>query len=448
MLNMTIFGVGAAGNKAAINLIENGIVAPEYIKLLNTSSKDIPEEYKNSDIFVAFSSGLGGCGKESSKGKAAIVNAMRKGTIDFGDLFNEDSQEVVLVSSVEGGTGSGSVPQIAKFFIENNVPTHVFALIGFQDEARGINNTLKFFKELPDGVILHTINNGFFLDYTKNYSKAEQAANDEFATEIEILRGSKLINSSQIIDDADLLKINTAQPGYMTINHINLAGIKNVSGFNQAIVESFDNSCYLESSNTCKLIAVIVNGGRRVKMSVDNSYEVIKRYTGMPQELFQHIQPDNDEEYINDEYIDIIVAGMKYPEESILDMSNKYKKLKEQMSAKRKSFDDIFADIDIDEMDDIDASTSIKSRLKSSKFNKDIFADIPEMADEDDAAVEENPATGYKNTKRENAVSRVKENPMSPPQEKSFKLKSGGNATGRLIGSSSTDSTSDDINNF
>lgn len=437
MLNMTVFGVGAAGNKAAINLIEKGVIAPEYVKLLNTSSKDIPDEYKNSDIFVAFSSGFGGCGKESSKGKAAIVNAMRKGVVDFGDLFNEDSQEVVLVSSVEGGTGSGSVPQIAKFFVDNDVPTHVFALIGFQDEARGINNTLKFFKELPDGVILHTINNSFFLDYTKNYSKAEQAANDEFCTEIEILRGSKLINSSQIIDDADLLKINTAQPGYMTINHINLSGIKNVSGFNQAIIEAFDNSCYLESSNTCKLIAVIVNGGRKVKMSVDNSYEVIKRYTGMPQELFQHIQPDNDEEYINDEYIDIIVAGMKYPEESILDMSNKYKKLKEQMSVKRKSFDDIFADIDIDDMDDIDTNKSIKSRLKSSKFNKDLFENIPGIDE-----VDSNKNIGYINTKREDDVSKIK-NPMSPPQpEKSFKLKSGGNA-GRLMGSSSTDTPSD-----
>ena len=431
MLQMTVFGVGAAGNKAAINLIEKNIISKEYVKLLNTSSKDIPEQYKNSDIFVPFSSGLGGCGKESSKGKAAIVNAMRKGVVDFGELFNEDSQEVILVSSVEGGTGSGSVPQIAKFFIENEVPTHVFALIGFQDEARGINNTLRFFKELPDGVILHTINNSFFLDYTKNYSKAEQAANDEFATEIEILRGSKLINSSQIIDDADLLKINTAQAGYMTINHIDLSGIKNVSGFNQAIIEAFDNSCYMESSSTCKLIAVIVNGSRKIKMSVDNSYEVIKRYVGTPQELFQHIQPDNDEEYVDSEYIDIIVGGMKYPEESIMDMSSKYKKLKDQLSTKRKSFDDIFADIDVDDMDELDTSTSFKSRLKKGSVDK-LFADVPDM--EEDTPVKPNSikaATGeYKNTKREDAVSQ--QNPMEINSKKSFTLKNGASATGRL----------------
>ena len=72
-----------------------------------------------------------------------------------------------------GGTGCGATPVVAKYFTALNIPVHVFAFIGFQDEVRGINNSLKFFKDLPDGVILHTIDNSKFLDFTKNYSKAE-----------------------------------------------------------------------------------------------------------------------------------------------------------------------------------------------------------------------------------------------------------------------------------
>ena len=249
MIQMTVFGVGAAGNKAAINLIESGIIDREHVKLLNTSVRDIPDEYKNDDIFIHFNSGLGGCGKESAKGRAAITAAIKQRQVNLAELINEDSKEVVLVSSVEGGTGSGAVPIMATYFDAMNMPVHVFAFIGFQDEARGINNTLKFFKELPSNVILHTIRNAYFLDYTKNYALAEKAANKEFCSEIEILRGSKLRNSTQIMDDTDLYKVNT-QPGYMTINHIPLAGIKNTESYNEALAAAFENSCYMDSDQS------------------------------------------------------------------------------------------------------------------------------------------------------------------------------------------------------
>jgi hypothetical protein len=70
-----------------------------------------------------------------------------------------------------------------------NIPVHIFAFIGFQDEVRGISNSLRFFKEIgdlddADHIILHTIQNRVFLDYTKNYHKAEQLANDELPSRL------------------------------------------------------------------------------------------------------------------------------------------------------------------------------------------------------------------------------------------------------------------------
>ena len=61
-MNLSIIGIGAAGNKASINLIEKGIIGKENIHLLNTTLKDIPEEYKKDGNMVhKFSSILGGC---------------------------------------------------------------------------------------------------------------------------------------------------------------------------------------------------------------------------------------------------------------------------------------------------------------------------------------------------------------------------------------------------
>lgn len=403
MIQMTVFGVGAAGNKAAIELIKNGIVDVEHVKLLNTSSKDIPEEYKNSNIFVPFNSGLGGCGKESAKGRAAITAAIKNRQVNFAELINEDSKEVILVSSVEGGTGSGSVPVIATYFDAMNVPVHVFAFIGFQDEARGINNTLKFFKDLPSSVILHTIRNAHFLDYTKNYGIAEEAANKEFCSEIEILKGSKLVASKQIMDDTDLYKINT-QPGYMTINHIPLTGIKNTESYNEALAAAFENSCYMDNDPSAKRIAIMVNATQKVQKAVDNSMECIIRYFGTPIEKFQHIQPDHDNDMVGDDYVDVICCGMNYPERPIKDVSSKYDKLKEKLNVERKSFDDIFGDIDMtDDLDDfnMDIKTMADPSKADALFQADSIADLAKAA---------------RAIKKEVAVE-PKKNPMEPKNE-------------------------------
>lgn len=371
-MTATIVASGQAGNNAAIALIEAGVVERDHVRLLNTTDRDVPEKYKDSDVFTLFSNGLG-CGKESDKGRAAIIEAIRDKSIDLGALLNEDSKEVILVSSSSGGCGSGSTPAIAKYYDAMNIPVHVFVFIGFQNEAREINNTLKFFKNLPSNVILHTINNSFFLDYTNNHSRAEQAANEEFAREVEILLGQKIVPSKHNIDQMDLYKVNT-QPGYMTINHVDLSNIKNVDGFNAAIAASFENACYMDSDQSAKRFACIINASRKIQDCIDNSFEVVKRYVGTPIEIFQHIQPDFDDDLSGGEYIDIIACGLNYPEKAIRNLNNQYARLKEKLNVSRKSMADIFTGIDVKDEEVDELNTGIKQKVDPSKV-EDLFAD-------------------------------------------------------------------------
>lgn len=344
MLELVLFGIGAAGNKAAIEAIEERVIGKERVKLVNTTLKDVPEMYKNDpNMIIKFSSMLGGCGKEPIKGQKAMFQAIKSREIDFSTIITHDTKAVVLVTSVEGGTGCGATPVIAKYFMALNIPVHVFALIGFQDEVRGINNTLTFFKDLPDGVILHTIANDKFLDYTKNYTKAETAANEEFAKQLEILIGSNLISSTQNIDDTDHYKVITT-PGYMDIRHVDLAGAKNIDLTNNAIIDSFEAMSCLEYNNTgCKRLAVVINASQKTQDVVDNRFDVIKRYTGEPFEVFRHIQNDGTEEYMH-----IIIAGLPYPEECIKNIGKRYTELKDRMNNESKGLSDIFDTITFD----------------------------------------------------------------------------------------------------
>jgi cell division GTPase FtsZ len=351
MMDLVLFGIGAAGNKAAIEVLERRILPKEKIHLVNTTVKDIPEQYKrdSGDLVIKFSSMLDGCGKESIKGKKAMYNAIRNKDIDFSSFIDMNTKAVILVTSVEGGTGCGATPEVAKYFMSLGVPTHVFALIGFQDDPRSINNSLKFFKELPDGIALHTIENNKFLDFNNNYASAEQAANGEFAEQVDTLLGSKMIPASQNIDDTDHYKILMCS-GYMDIRHIDLSGVKNKDTCDQAIIDSFESMSCMEYTNEgCKVIAVIINASERTQNNIDDNFSVIRRYAGNPsREVFRHIQYDENEP----EYMDIIIGGLPYPEAGIKYISKKYSEVAVKIN--NKSLSDIVDELDIDDFEETD----------------------------------------------------------------------------------------------
>ena len=353
-MELVCLGIGAAGNKAALQLLEDGVLQQQQIKLLNTTTRDIPEEIKleKADMIVSFSSTLGGCGKEPEKGYEAIVNTIKSNKIDFNSMVQVDTKAVIIVTSVEGGTGCGATPIIAKLFTKMNLPVHIFAMIGFQDETRGITNTLKFFRNLDDNIILHTIDNKYFLDYTDNYKIAEDKANKEFSKQVSIMKGSNMIPSAQNIDETDLYKVTTT-PGYMDIQHISLDNVKSKDSFNKVVQQAFDNVSCLEYDKSAKRLAVIVNADQKLQSFVDDKNEVIKRYIGEPYETYRHIQYDENQ----DEYINIIVSGMNFPEKGIRGINRKLLSLNEKInSADTNSFKDIFDDINLSDSSNYDMS--------------------------------------------------------------------------------------------
>ena len=351
-MKYTVLGIGAGGNKGAINLIEKNIISSDYVKLFNTTTKDIPAEYKNDDLVVPFASSvLGGCGKEPAKGRKAIEESMNNGNVDIAQMIHPNTREVVLVTSTEGGSGCGATPYIAKRLIALNIPVHIFAFVGFQEDFRSIKNTLMFFSNMDDSVILHVIKNADFLDYTNDYQSAEKLANEEFVRQLKTL-SANLIPSEQNIDDKDMYKVTTTS-GYMDIKNISLSGVKNEEAFNKAIIDAYTNSKTFDFDPTAKRVAVIINASEKTRLAIDNTFNVLFKYTGDPKingEFFKHIQYNPEEP----EYIDIIASGIRIPDKEFAKINNKFNEIKSKREKNTVSYGSVFSGLDLDDDDDLD----------------------------------------------------------------------------------------------
>ena len=340
MLNVQVIGTGAAGNNATITLLETGVIdKAKDILLLNSTKKDIPSKY--TDYAIEFGD-IRGCGKEREVSRQMILEALRSKQIDLESFIRPETQMVIIVTSLEGGTGCGSALVLAEYVssvLGKNV--HLFAFAGFEDDPKGMANTVDWFKELNDQYTVEVISNKKFLEEANgNRHKAELLANEEFAKRVSILLGNSIVPSETNIDDTDLYKLTTI-PGFMTIESTPLAKIKSVDDFNNALTEMVDNSKSLETEQSAYYIGVIFNGSDKTKQYIDESYSILKERYGKPMEFFRHYQNVQD-----DEYFAVIIGGMKIPNDEVNAIYNRFLKESESTDTTRDKFFDNKAKFD------------------------------------------------------------------------------------------------------
>ena len=362
-----VIGIGAAGNKAAINVVENHVIDMDSVMLINSTLRDIPVDYKG--LKIEFDGSYGGCGKERNIAFDLAMKNLQSGKLPLKEFLHLDdptkrAELVVIVTSTEGGTGSGSSVVIGKYIQQVlGIQVHMFGFAGFQSDARGLKNTVEWFKELEDDFTVECIENAKFLSECRdNKIKAEKAANAEFGKRLGILMGNPIRDSDHNIDKTDLLKVST-EKGFMFIESIDLEKIKNKEQFENMVISMIDNTKSIDISEiTCRRIGVIIN---IAESSTDYiSYEEIlhERY-GIPYEMFLHIQHEAD----MNEFIAIIVSGVKMPVEEVQKIHNEYKT---RMSKVDRNADSFFAAAKNLVFDD---DTSLSLNVKKSTVNESDF---------------------------------------------------------------------------
>lgn len=344
-MKIKVLSSGAAGGKALIAAIEKGIVTKEQCLIINSTLKDVPAKYK--DIAVELV-GVQGTGKERGLAKQLCLETIQEGKLEQLDaLINDEDELVVLVASSEGGTGSGSLPILAKYYRHViDIPVHCFVFTGFEEDGKGMQNTIEFFQEMEEDYTVQAIANKKFLDDCGgNKFKAERAANDEFANRINILIGNGRIESEQNIDDTDLYKVSTT-PGYMMIGKANLDRIKNTEQFDKIVSDMIDNNVSLDSHDLAlKRLGVFLNVSNRTGNIVDYNFTVFKNKLGVPYELFTHVQYDEAQP----ESISFIASGMNMPLDEVKDIYDKYQRETSKINTNKDKFFEFASGLKIEE---------------------------------------------------------------------------------------------------
>lgn len=330
LLNAKIIGVGAAGNKAVIKLHEKYPDIAKDITLVNSTLKDIPAEYR--ELALQLDGEFRGCAKERGVASDMMLETIKSGNFDY--IGDPTESMTIIVTSSEGGTGSGASIMLANYIHQiYKSHIHFFIFTGFEDDVRGLKNTVDLFKELSDEYTVQSISNKSFLEESSgNRIKAEQLANEKFADNINILLGGTINESIQNIDESDLMKLDHT-PGFMIIDHVDMSRIKNTKDFNTRLTEALDGAKSLNVEPTCKRMATIIDVKEQNLDFVDYSFDILKKRFGMPFESFRHIQSVH-----TPEYLDIIIGGLKMPIEDIEDTYNIFKEQQEAVDVSKDEF--------------------------------------------------------------------------------------------------------------
>lgn len=336
-----VIGVGAAGNKAALAVAkENSEIDMEDLVLINSTKKDIPadvEKSKDKPMVVILSQEDKGCGKERSAAKNITLTAIQSGVLDLKEkVVGYDF--VSIIASLEGGTGSGASPIIAKYCSQMlGKNTHMFGFMGFAEDPRGLQNSVEYFQELSDDITIHIINNADFLSHTGNNNKfvAERMANEELCRRIRLLDGSMLEDSTQNIDSTDIYKVTNTR-GYTMIGYMELENsLTDVNAFNRAcekLVFSIKSPKCDEPGQT--RMAVILNLSPLSEGAIDFKYTTLKEAFGNSYETFTHKQYDSS----LPEFIAVISAGQQMPLDKVKELHTMYKATADKVHKQKDSF--------------------------------------------------------------------------------------------------------------
>lgn len=337
MNKILLVASGAAGNSCAVDAINAGVISEDDVVLVNSTSKDFPESFKGRKIII--SPVNSGAGKERGISRAYTINAIKNHAFDVIDNINEYNS-IILLSSADGGTGSGLTPLLADYFNQvyaKNI--HIVAITSFGEDVRSLANTVDFFKELKDNTIIHTISNSAFLEEAEgNRKRAEKLANQEFARRYKILSGQTLIPGNQNIDDTDIIKLSNTY-GYTTVEYKELdKSFGDSSDYDKFIKRMIYESKSLKSVDpSATKMGVILNLSPQSLDVLTDVFAALKDNYGTAYECFKHIQYDGKKEYIA-----FIVAGMKLPIEELQKVYDRYLEETKLINKKEDSFfDDI-----------------------------------------------------------------------------------------------------------
>lgn len=343
MLKSFTFGCGQGATKAMMQCIKDGIIDKNNCCVINSTKKDIPEDYLGNTIIISDDPDAG-CGKVREAARVLMFDFIKNNNTSI-DVLLEDVDYVNIIATTEGASGSGASVILARYIKQElEIPVIITIITGFESDTRGLQNTINYFKDLQDGdFIVRTVSNKKYLDKANNTFAAEKLANKDISRVMSIIETKDIIDSDQNIDDTDLFKLIT-NPGLMFAGEIIInTKIKNPEQIEKMISDMIDYSSSLDFEPSANKIGIFMNVSEDTLMNIDTNFTSIKNKlcSSCLPELFIHKQFNN-----NTEFIRVIATGIKLPTEELMNMYNKYRDNMDSINNNVDTFFDTLKDMD------------------------------------------------------------------------------------------------------
>ena len=345
-VELQVIGIGAAGNKQAIELVEKGILQKDDILLINSTIRDIPTAYQ--DIAFIYKT-EGGAGKSTAAGTQLANIALESQGLDqyIDTKLKQNTELVIILFSMQGGTGAGGSKPIAGFVKDQiDLPVILLATGGFMEDPTECRNMIEVGQSLTSDYGIQMISNLKALK-GKDYIKAQQIVNDDIAERIKAMMCSGIVDSEQNIDDTDLFNVLTV-PEYSDILYTDFPNLNSIDDFNSAVDTMIAKSLSFESDTVLKTKiddkklgkrAIFINlKNPKEKAFIDFSFEKLEEIYGVPYANYIHVQYEADQP----SYMRVILTGLDMPMEEFKNIHKKYLELDAKNIKSHSSFfDDI-----------------------------------------------------------------------------------------------------------
>lgn len=354
MLRACIIGVGNCGNQiATLANAEKGIPGVA----INSSQKDLVNVKGIPTLLIGDEKGAG---KDRKNAKEFVKGAIKEvlNTDQFNAMIGE--QDVVfIISSIGGGTGSGTVPMLTdilsrkysdKAFVIVEVYPPIKESIGSQQNSMEFLNEVKNF--LPN-VTYMCYDNNKYADLPT--SEMMKRVNEEIVEHIDILMCQyNYPTPYNSIDEKDMMKFLTT-PGRLAVYDLQDfkekdLDEKTIGECVNSIIKSSSCNVELERDKIVKRFGVIANISEKInKDHYPTATDDIISLVGEPVESFEHIYINADEDDSN-RFV-VIFAGLSIPDDRIIKMKQRIETGLDELGKQKKS--SVLDDFDLDDIKDL-----------------------------------------------------------------------------------------------
>lgn len=336
MINVGIIGIGNAGNQVAV-LANSKYGLP--VLAINSSEKDletVPDSIPKK--LISQKSGFNhGAGKDRKLAKTYLKDTISQLMVDP-ELINlvKDLDIIFVVSSMGGGTGSGTAPLMANIIGETFSDTKCI-LVGISpvnNEALSAHvNTLEYLNELYkvlEGQTYMLYDNDKFSDIPS--WKAMETVNSEIVEDINVLRlFYNYTTKYDSIDDRDGLRL-VSFPGRIMVSRLEDFKEKDCDSksIEDMLIDNIKRNAHIENQRDKKIMAsgIITNLSQTLTEEFDTNIPLVREFTGDPVHAFSHIYVNDDRKKPNNVFL--IMSGLSPVNDKINIISDRIDEIEEK----------------------------------------------------------------------------------------------------------------------